>query len=403
MSADKGKIESGKKTGNSSGAAETAVSGSRTKAPARLSRPAMALASAVIIAAALNLAVGAGSLWYYFPVQDRYALKLYALATDPKSYDVIIVGSSLSDRGLIPLVMEEELEGALPDSRPISVFNASINGGLFPSYLEVMRGIVGKNQKPRLVLLVLAVRDFNAASRNLDRQVRSFTREWEDYASVMAYAPRWQTRKSAAWALLHGAESLLQAPLMGRSRRLIEAYQKRQGAAYHYPFTELANRRNDILLVPPGISIEQYRDKRVEKTREFLINDFQINPLIDRWMGLTIGQARQKGVALMVLLAPESRWFEKRVYSGEREQVSGYLSRVCGREGIIWVDLDDDRFRPPDHEFFDLCDHLGPQGAKRLSELVAREIIAPVLEKSRPPTPGGPEGLTPAKDGDHGI
>ena len=344
-----------------------------------LFRMVLLIVSGAVFLGAVNYLVQNRRLWYWTPLSNDELLKYYALATDPQKYDVLIAGSSVSLRGLMPAVVEEELARGLLRPEPWRVYNASIPAAMFPAYLELMRGIVGRYQHPQVVVLVLAVRDFNAASRSLDRQLRYFTKTPNDYWLVWRYAPRWGERWAVAQAWLHGTEAILQTPAYFSVQARVQEFQARHGATYFYPVTGEGQELNQKLLPPAEKSVEDLRRSRIKETRDKLLPDFQISPLIDAWFQEVIRLAKRRQTKLLILLAPESQEFARAVYTSERQTVEKYLAVHCLQEGVPCSDLGQEPFRPAEADYFDGCDHLGPRGAEKLSRAVSRSILVPAL------------------------
>lgn len=341
----------------------------------------LALVFGIALAALADLVLSGRTLWYWTPVTEPIILKLYALATDPKQYDVVVIGSSVSDRAFIPAAMEEELNGAGLRPEPWLVYNASVEGAFLSTYADIMRSIVGKWQKPRLILLSLGVRDFNACGLRQAREIRFFTKYPEDYWLVLRHGGRLDQRFAAAHALLHGLESLLQYPMFASAAypEAVKNYQDARGGVYAYPLTPEAGEKNRATLPGEDFKLDEMMESRANVALNKLLNDFRINAMIEGWLRRTIAASRQKGVKLVILFGPESDWFAKKVYKGEREAAVAFLSRICKEEGVTWIDLGQPPFRPSDREYFDGCDHLGPEGATRISRIVAKEIVVPAL------------------------
>jgi len=165
--------------------------------------PALMLATALLTTLLLNLALRGSSLWYWFPVKYNESVKLYAWATETESPDVVILGSSVSGFGLIPRVMEEELNRALPRPEPWRVYNASHFGGYLPNFIEISRRLLARRPKPRLVLVMLAPFNCNSAL-NTNLNIELFLSGARDFFTVMRYTPR----NDARWAAVNSATSV---------------------------------------------------------------------------------------------------------------------------------------------------------------------------------------------------
>jgi len=84
-------------------------------------------------------------------------------------------------------------------------------------------------------------------------------------------------------------------------------------------------------------------------------------------------------IKVIVTLAPESAWFIRTSYHGEREESARYLADLAAREGLIYADLSRSPYDLPDSEFFEGSIHVGPRGAERLSRLVVAHLVVPAL------------------------
>lgn len=353
--------------------------GSRSRVRLRIGK---VLVYGMLTALAVNAIMKHTNLWYWTPLTDNRLLKLYALSNDEKNYDILIIGASVSMRAFVPGIMEEELLKTSPENEPRLVYNASLRGTLLPTYLDIMRRIVGKWQKPKVVLMLVEVRTFSGSVKSyINRGVRNFTQKPADMFQVIKYAPKNSTKWSVAGSIFHGLETILQIPAMfsGEYDEMLHDYESRHGSFYHYPFTKGELRHRDTLMSKYKIDIEKRRVSKAKLRRRTILNDFRIDPMIDYWFHEIISEAKKKKVNLVILLYPRSDWLEK-LESKEIKLITDYLNDVCKKEGIAWYDLGTEPFRPDNDVYVDDALHLGAQGAEKLSRLVVRHILEPMYK-----------------------
>jgi hypothetical protein len=339
-----------------------------------------------MVATALAIVLGANALlhqtpfWYWLPWQHDEIQKLYALATDPKRYDVIIIGSSVSDRAFIPAVIEEELDRQLPRPKPWLVYNASINSATFPAFIGIARDILGVRQQPKVVVLMLFTFNFNSASETT-KFVRLFSSEPRDLSDVILHAPTSEVRWAAMGSLLHGIDALLQTPLLYRYRSVTAKYQDRHGSAYQYPFTPEAMIRNKSGILNAHLPVGVARREQTETLRQcsFLV-DFQIQELTRLWLEAFTAEMKRKNIPLILTMSPQSRWMAENGDFGQRRQATAYIRAFAARHDLTFCDLSQEPYNFKETEFIDY-DHLGLYGAERLSRRIVGQLLAPALGK----------------------
>lgn len=342
--------------------------------------PALMLLCALALALLANVLLARSSLWYWFPVQYEDCQKLYVLATEKQPYDVVVIGSSVSQRGVISKVMENELNRVLPRSRPWRVYNASISGGTFPSFVQVCRSLLDRKPRPRLVVLMLTTLNFNARA-DMNLNVKHFTTAPGDYWTLLLHAGRNDQRWSATSGLLHGVQVVLQAPLLYRRGHLVRQFREEHGSSYIYPFTDEAIRKNNKELPGATRPIQDLKKERVDTLQEKFVCNFSISPLISGWLEQVADELAEKDIGLVLALAPESDWLIANAYHGERERSARFLAEFANARKIPWQDLARPPYRFLDKDYFDGCDHLDPWAAERLSRDLVTNLVAPALRE----------------------
>lgn len=342
----------------------------------RLRRPALALVSMAALAVALNLALSHTALWYWFPVQYPDAARIYGFAVDPAPYDVVVIGSSVSHRGLISRVMEEELDRVMPRDRPWSAYNLGMRGGTLPAYLEVARNLLPLRPRPRLVVLVFTTFNFNSRADNRE-DAKLFTTELEDFVTLLRHSREEGVRWSALSAMLHGPQVLLQAYQIPGDRKHMKKYAEMHGSAFHYPFDAEAREQNARLL--PEDRGAARDEKLIEMRDRWFSRGSELSAVTEIWMRRLTLSLREQNLPFIVLLAPEAEWFVKNLYTDERLNADRFLRRLSAEEGWTYYDLSAPPFDFQDEDFSDLCNHLGPEGAEKLSRELVRIVIVPEL------------------------
>mgnify|MGYP000229957083 CR=1 FL=1 len=350
-------------------------------AATRLRRPVLALATMAALAITFNLVLRHTALWYWFPVQYPDAARIYSFAVDPTPYDVVVIGSSVSHRGLISRVMEEELDRLMPRNRPWSAYNLGMRGGTLPAYIEVARNLLPLRPRPRLVVLMFTTFNFNSLADNRD-DAKLFTSEPEDFLTLLRHSRQERARWSALSAMLHGPQVLLQAYQIPGDRKHMKKYAEMRGSAFSYPFDAEAREKNARLL--PTDRMKARDEKLVEMRDRWFSRGAELSAITEIWMRRLTRSLREQEISFIVLLAPEAEWFVKNLYTDERVNADRFLRKLSAEEGWTYYDLSAPPFHFRDDEFSDLCNHLGPEGAEKLSRDLVRLVIVPELGAREP-------------------
>jgi hypothetical protein len=350
--------------------------------PAGLGRAALLLVSSLLSLGAVNLIAMNLSLWYCSPLVNHHLLKLYALATDANQYQIVILGSSVAERSLVPQVIEEQLQSRDPAAGPMRVYNCAVPGSMLPMYREAMRGIIGRWQRPRLVLLAVGPRDFNGASERVPEQLRYYTKTPRDYYRAFSQGWRPAQQAEAIHAYSHGLESVLQWLDVPGYQERVAFFQANQGGFFAYPLTPEAREINHRILPLEGPDRDRFQREKLGMARDKALIDFTIDAQIRAWFEETIQEARARDVTLVVVLTAESAWFQANAYQGSpnaRDLTLAYVREVCRREGVPFFDLSAPPFRPDEHSFYDGCQYLDVEGSIKLTRLVTQEVLLPAL------------------------
>ena len=344
----------------------------------------LVLASVGVILATF-FAVRPFAIWYWTPLTERSILKLYAIDNDPRNFDVLVLGASIAEFAFYPNEIESELNSALPRSPGWTVYNASIQAAFLPTYLEVLRNVVGRRQRPRAVMLAVSPRDFNGSSNRVQRQVRFFARSPSDFWLVLTKAGNSRQRWSAIQALTHGLEVIFQGPLWPFYRDDVAYFQGAHGRILldHYPVLRVAMEADARHQISPQY-MEELKQVGMKEVKTQQLNDFVINDLIDVWTRAIIAEAKTKKVPLAIVFMPATEWFDRNAFGPEKALALQYIARVCAETNTPLYNLEDPRFRPRDEDFFEGCDHLSYAGAAPLSRAAARFIVAPLLSGTPP-------------------
>lgn len=342
------------------------------------------LLSALGLMVAVNLATARSELWYCTPLVNEHILKLYALAMEPGKYDVITLGSSVGERAIVPQVIEEELNKALPGERSWAVYNGSVPGSMVPVYRDVMRTLTDARERPSMAMLVVGPRDFNGNGTRMGRHLRHCVRTPPDLAEVLAANVPAGQKLSALRSLTKGIESLLQYPALVWEPDRMLFFRNNRGGIIAYPLTEEARRINRLLIPSPGGDFEELRAEKLRIAREEQLVDFEINGLVRHMFEDTLELARGRGIYVVVLFSPATSWFEKRAFArGEKEKTIEFVSGACKKHGAGFVDLGSEAYKPDDSRFFDGADHLDIDGSIELSRAVARRVVIPAARAGR--------------------
>ena len=142
--------------------------------------------------------------------------------------EVVFLGSSQMGIAIIPLAVEEGLAARGIDHE---VYELWFPEAMAPTYYTVFRDLVVPNGRPRLVVIGLAPRDFNA-NGPLYASVEALA-SLPDAARLISRRP-WQ-RRSLIWRVINRSAAVPpQLPLMARYGQLVEDKLRRRGTHWRY-------------------------------------------------------------------------------------------------------------------------------------------------------------------------
>jgi len=322
-------------------------------------------------------------LGYWQPFINNQALKIYLYQRDRITPDILFLGTSKTNRAVIPTLVEAELGGAGKET--VTAFCLGQRGISAHTQAIVLRDVLETNGSPRLVVLEVTPGALNANHSGF-RDVLRFYASPGDLARAV---PRLRT--AAEWrAAGRGAFRGMTSLNLYAWCRLLRGGQERQLAS----MGRLKGGRYGA--VPPG-DMQRLSDMPAEERealfrsmrdrgRRLFMRDYKIGGLAAKGLEEITCLASRRGIGLALFNPPVTPEYRRAIYRpDEYERYMVYLEQLVRREGIPFLDLDDGQLCLTAADFHDFG-HLNVAGARKASRRLARDLVGPALSVS--PVPG---------------
>jgi hypothetical protein len=316
------------------------------------------------------------ALTFWRPSTRPDALSLYAYQNRFEPADVLFLGSSRTQHGIRPIVVEAALaDRGVPG---VLVHNLAQKGASIVAQDCILRQMTSRDHPPALIVLEVGVGGLNSRSRAAARTV-------EDYATP-ADIVRLRSAMRSAPGLVRGVRGLFRGvgatlehfvagPAVSRHRKTLEEFTRRKGALAPGPRKE----GDSLATIPPEV-LREFEDQMVRIFRRSRLRRYRIEGIADEALRRAVAHARALGSEIVLLQVPTSRRFET-VFRGEEPAIyRAYLDTLSKELKVPVVRPGRDELGLGPSMFRDL-NHLNDRGARILSRHVAERVVRPRLPR----------------------
>lgn len=316
-------------------------------------------------------------LGYWQPFINNQALKIHLYQRDRIAPDILFLGTSKTNRAVIPTLVEAELAGA--GMGTVTAFCLGQRGVSAHTQWIVLRDVLETNQSPRLVVLEVTPGMLNANHGGF----RDVLRFYASPGDLVRAVPRLRTAaewRAAGRGAFRGMTSLYLYAWCGLFRggqeRQLTTIRLLQGAHYGIEAPRAVERLSEM---PAGERGALFRSMR-DRGRRLFMRDYEIGGLPAAGLERIIRLCRREEIGLVLFNPPVTPEYRRALYRPEEHTgFLEYIERIARREGIPFLDLDDGRHHLTVADFHDFG-HLNVAGARVLSQYMARDILAPALK-----------------------
>jgi len=330
-----------------------------------------------------QLTAGWLGLEYWQPLINNQTLKIYTYQQDNLTSDIIFLGTSKTNRTVIPDVVEQELAGE--SLGPVSTFCLGQRGLGAQVQGIILRDVLESNDSPRLVVLGVTPASLNANHSGISDVLRFYASP----ADLARNIPRLRTPahwQAAGRGLFRGMTSMwlrVWCGMRGDERGEQQASIRRlKGGRYRLLSPKRMQRLDQM---PKNERQETLRRKSLQG-RLLYMKDYHIGGAAVEGLEEIIFLTRRHGIGLALFNPPVTPEYRRAQYRPkEYAEYLGYIESITQREGIPFLDLDDGRLHLTIADFYDFG-HLNAVGAQKASRRLARQLVGPALEEL--PVPG---------------
>jgi|GEM_PF-2600780 len=310
-----------------------------------------------------------------FPTAE---LTFKALARQPRSPDIMCVGSSRFGAGFVQEHIRDQLRAASGDSDLI-VFNAAIEAGDLITARYVMDHAFDQGVRPRILVVEVSPETLARRSEWMGQHVlRQLT--WEEIPEHLGsmyrsdnllrlvsarLLPLHMHRRQICLRIKDAAEHelnvLTRTAKPGKPRKPRPTATPDQGVPWEV-FKEMRDDRHD----PERLRIGLAAIKR-------WLSNYRVGGSANRALEGLLARCRQEGCQVILVGVPLAQG-HRALYTPAIEQAFvGHMTDVCRRHGCRFVDY---RARIPDEMFRD-NHHLRRCGGEEFSRLLTQEVLLP--------------------------
>jgi hypothetical protein len=316
-------------------------------------------------------------LGYWQPLIHNQTMKIHLYQRDGLAPDLLFLGTSKTNRAVIPVMVEQGLATAFCLGQP---------GMSMQAQAMVLRDVLETNPGPRLVVLEVTPIALNANHGRFNDVLRFYASPGDLVRTLprLRSAARW---RAAGQGLFRGMTSLYllawRCVLGGGQDRQLASIRRLKGGHYGPTLPKTIQRLSEMAVEDQQDLI---RTMRVEGRRMYMRN-FTIGGEPAEGLENIIRLTRIRGLGLVLFNPPVTQDYRRALYrSGEYERYAGYVEEICLRERIPFINLDDGRLDLTSADFHDFG-HLNAAGAVKVSRLLTCEVLPPLLESPPVPTP----------------
>ncbi|MEM7246813.1 MAG: hypothetical protein AAF533_15785 [Acidobacteriota bacterium] len=302
--------------------------------------------------------------WWAARTHGPLTARVEEALDEDRKLDVLLIGSSHVQTGLLPSVIEEELRTEL--GREVGVYNLGTPGASVDRSAALL-DIVLRERAPELVVLGLCPAEVIERAEMLELFYRD------------ACPPSWAVREivegrvTTTEALRLNVRSFFRAPAL--------PWQWALGRPGHDLDRQRARQHS-------GARVQRQRSTRIgvaaSTFRREVLRDYAVAERHDRYLEEIVTLTGSHDVSLLVVRMPFSPHFTTLAFrERENETFDDYLATRRAELGIACVDLDTPSYQPHHLDYLD-GHHLMVDGARVVSRRLARRELAPRLS----PDPG---------------
>ncbi|MHB8994488.1 MAG: hypothetical protein ACYC63_04480 [Armatimonadota bacterium] len=289
--------------------------------------------------------------------------------------DVLFIGDSRAGAAFTPSVMEAEAKRA---GVTLRAFNLSGPSSTVLSDAGILDYVIDEGARPSLVIWGLGKRQASLLDLGL------FQRNEATFGLVSDLslrAPDWYNVCTWGFYATGGIRQIMQVPcqLLPQYRNELAAARRNRGIGWADESSNWGREYNKTKMPNSPQTNKQWQEAVAHLSKEKnAVAPFTREPLVAEAMQFAVERVRSVGGQVVFVNMP--------LLSGRTavEREHGYddyltwLSRRAKAQEVRLVDLNTEKGRPADSAFKD-TDHLGPQGAEKLTRRVTRGIILPHL------------------------
>jgi hypothetical protein len=299
------------------------------------------------------------------------------LAAEPDKPDIVTLGSSRFEAGIVPTEISSLVSQECRTDRPVRVFNASVPAGDIIAAEFMLHYLLEGGVRPKLVLLEINPETLNHYNDWLGVHVRRQLC-WHDMPGYFVQVC--QSMQMVRWLgervnpVYYHREELWQAT--SEACRSLAAGTATNAPGRAKPALGQQPAWKELLCPPPmalpAEALEQCRSSAFGVVRRWL-RHYRISGGNAEALERMLRLCRQKQIEVILLGVPVTTP-HREVYTSEINAVYlAYLDCLCQTHGCRFVDY---RARVPDSLFVD-THHLGPKGGLFFSRLLTYEVLAP--------------------------
>jgi hypothetical protein len=306
---------------------------------------------------------------------------LYVFEHRPERADIVFLGSSRGQTGILPSVIEEEV--FRETGTTTRVFNLSQAGGGIRSEHLVLRDVLKDEKRPSILILEVHSLGFSSNSPLINNIYFKYfatqadiLRSYDTSVSVCGIGPR-------AQGFIRDASNLLwmvaKNPWQPDARAQLARIESHKGAI-PFPVEKDPNR-----MTPEERELAQQIKETNLRHVQWLAKEvpYEIEGVADRAFRDIISVCRGRGIHLIILCLPVRLDVMTKPEYREYQKFLPYITNVCGEEHIRFFNLQEENIALTPEDFWDRT-HVNKVGAAVLSRYIAREIILPARNMLSP-------------------
>lgn len=329
-----------------------------------LGMPQLRLGFAFVALALISTAVAdAARFTFLLPgAYPRATSTLYAYRTLEEAPEVLLLGSSRIDMGFDGQRVEDVLSAEL--GREVSVYKFAQRGLRSSLLHSLLRDYVQPNPPSQVLLVGVGLQLFETSQSA--RPVKQMGR-FRDYAGLLAgdVTPR-QWRAYLAFPF-RGLHVLANLPWM------LEDDTRAMRAHMHEHSGELSPDLDSALIQIEELAI--FRRRLTEGDPE---PPTKTHLFHGGWFDRVVERLAQLPCEVLLVRTPVRAKFTNKVSAETWGWYYERIREVCDEHGFRFVDLDAAPYKRGEEDLRDSV-HLTVEGARRLSEMVARDLLAPMF------------------------